>query len=143
MVRAFSILFYLLIALVCIWLAVANRDYVTASLAPVDQILELPLFFVGLFGVLIGVLAVAPAAVVKRFVLKRKLSKAHKAIAALEKEREDLAAQLDGLAAQVRPEDKRQEAAQLSGAPAQGMLIGPKTAAGTGPNTSGQGVLPG
>ncbi|MEM6681215.1 MAG: hypothetical protein AAF607_03145 [Pseudomonadota bacterium] len=123
--RLISLSFYLVLGAVCIWLAVANRQFVIVSLAPVDQAIEMPLFFVGLFGVLVGVLAIAPAALLKRFLLNRKIKKGVKRIAVLERERDALMAERDALAAQVRPEDKAFVDAQRGQTGLPGALAGP------------------
>ncbi|MEM7569462.1 MAG: hypothetical protein AAF337_06680 [Pseudomonadota bacterium] len=136
MLRLVSLLTVLVLALVCVWLAVANRDLVTVSLDPLPFVLPaIPLFFVGLAGVFIGILSVMPTASVKAFLLRRRIKKAEKQIAALEKERGQLMAERDSLAAQVRPEDKRFADAQLAQLAPAGTL--------TGPANANQTVLPG
>ncbi|MEO0412790.1 MAG: hypothetical protein AAF221_13240 [Pseudomonadota bacterium] len=134
MLRLLSTLVFLTVAVVCIWLAVANRDVVTVSLDPLPVVVpDVPLFFVGLAGVLVGVIGVLPGAGLKSYLLRRKLKKAEKAIATLEAERAQLMAERDELAARVRPEDERFADAQtIQMAPA-GSLAGP----------SGQAVIPG
>ncbi|MEM9287935.1 MAG: LapA family protein [Pseudomonadota bacterium] len=125
MLRLFSVLIFLTLAAICIWLAVANRDLVTLSLSPVDISLDMPLFFVGLIGVAIGIVAVLPTATVRAFLLRRKLAKANKEIARLQAEKDALTNECDGLKAQVRPEDERFANAQRVQSGPQGSVTGP------------------
>lgn len=134
MLRLLSTLVFLTVALVCVWLAVANRDPVSVSLDPLPILLpDVPLFFVGLAGVLVGIIGVLPGAGLKSYLLRRKLHKAEKSVASLQAERAQLMAERDDLAARVRPDDERFADAQtIQMAPA-GSLAGP----------SGQAVIPG
>lgn len=130
----FILLIIMPLALVCIWLAVANRDLVTVSLDPLPIVLPpIPLFFVMLAGVLIGIVSVLPSASVKALWLRRKLKQSQKAMAALQSDHAALLAERDDLAARVRPEDARFVEAQTALLSPPGSLSGP----------SSQSVLPG
>lgn len=134
MLRLFSLLLLLLLALICIWVAVENRQDVTVVLGPV-ALPHVPLFFVFFAGLVLGIVVIGLRAGLAKMALRRKLSKTQKALSALQDERDALAAERDGLAAQVRPEDAQLKTAQQSGLPSAGSLTGPKPASQT--------VLPG
>lgn len=134
MLRFISTVFLIVLACLCIWLAVDNREPVTVALGPLTAP-PVPLFFVFFAGLALGMIAIALRAGASRIAMGHKLRKAAKRIAALEGERDMLSAERDHLAAQVRPDDDRQKAAQISDIPAAGSLIGPTSAP--------QSVLPG
>ncbi|GAB4145864.1 MAG: hypothetical protein Tsb0016_16030 [Sphingomonadales bacterium] len=79
----FSI-FYLLLGVIVLLLAVANRELVTLKLTPLPYQLQMPLILVVLLGVLIGILMVGPGAAWRRWRLQRQLAKAQARAAKLE-----------------------------------------------------------
>lgn len=134
MLRLLSTCLLLVLAVICIFVAIANREEVTVVLGPV-ALPHIPLFFVFFAGLVMGIIVIGLRAGVSKIALRHKLSKAHKAISALQDERDALAAERDSLAARVRPEDELLKRAQTSDLPAVGTL--------TGPRTPSQTVLPG
>lgn len=103
---------YALLALVFIWLAVANRGPATISLSPLDYAIDLPLFFVMIIGLFLGVIALGPGNAWKRWKLQRQLKKAEQENTKLKSELEKVAAERDILKADIRPGDPKIEAAQ-------------------------------
>lgn|GEM_PF-718172 len=103
---------YALLALVFIWLAVANRGPASISLSPLDYAIDLPLFFVMIIGLFLGVIALGPGNAWRRWKLQRQLKKAKHENAALKSELEKVATERDLLKASVRPDDPKIEAAQ-------------------------------
>lgn len=134
MVRLFSFILLLCLAVLCIGLAVENRQEVTVSLGPI-ALAHTPLFFVFFAGLVLGIIVVGLRAWLSKFTLKHRLRKSEKALDALRDERDAIAADRDNLAARVRPEDERLKQAQLSDVTPAGTL--------TGPAAPGQTVLPG
>lgn len=134
MVRLLSLILLLCLAVLCIGLAVENRQDVTVILGPI-ALPPVPLFFVFFAGLVLGIIVVGLRAGLAKFALKRRLGKAERALEAMRDERDEIAAERDNLAARVRPEDDRLKSAQLSELPPAGTLTGPASPAQT--------VLPG
>lgn len=103
---------YAFLALVFIWLAVANRGEATISLSPLDYAIDLPLFFVMIIGLFLGVIALGPGNAWRRWKLRRELKKAQAQNTRLSKDLESITAERDMLKAQIRPDDPKIEAAQ-------------------------------
>lgn len=114
--RIFAWLIYTLLALLFIWLAVANRAVVTISLSPLDYAIDMPLFFVVVLGVALGFLILGPIGAWKRWRLRRQVKRLESEKAKLEKNLADMTAERDRLAGVVREGDQRITAAQNTGA---------------------------
>lgn len=110
--RFIFMILYGALGLIFIWLAVANRGPASISLAPLDYAIDLPLFFVMVIGLFLGVIALGPRNAWQRWRLRRDLKKAQAQSLKLAKELELVTAERDQLKAQVRPNDQKIEAAQ-------------------------------
>lgn len=109
------IIFYILyfaLSVVFIWLAVANRDQVSINLTPLEYAVDLPLFFVMIIGLFLGVLALGPVQAWRRWRLIRALKKSEKRNETLEAELSSLIAERDQLKTALRPVDEAIEKAQ-------------------------------
>ena len=103
--RALSLLFWAVIGLVFILLAIANRQPVDISLDPLPIMLPgIPLIAVFFAGILLGLLAAAIVTSVKRLGSHRRAVKAEKSAASLKGEVEALERELDQ-ADTAKPED--------------------------------------
>ena len=96
MQRALSVLFWVVIGLVFILLAIANRQPVDISFDPLPVMLSgVPLIAVFFTGILLGLVAAAIVTSFKRFGSHRRAVKAEKSAASLKGEVEALERELD------------------------------------------------
>ena len=114
-VRVIFYILYFIITVIFIWLAVANRGQISISLSPLDYAIDLPLFFVMMIGLFLGVLALGPVQAWKRWRLAQALRKSEKKRAVLEAEIASLTAERDQLKSALRPADEAIEKAQETG----------------------------
>lgn len=105
--RALSLLLWVLIGLVFILLAIANRQPVDISFDPLPIMLPgVPLIAVFFAGILLGLVAAAVVTSVKRLGSHRRAIKAEKSAASLKGEVEALERELDQ-ADTAKPEDAK------------------------------------